>query len=211
MGDCFKKIRNSSALIAGLGGLGSTAAQLLVRMGFGKLILVDPKTIDEPDLNRQILYTRDDLGKKKVEVAKERLESIANVEIEAFDVRIDENFDLPKVDVVIDCLDNFSSRFILERKAWSVGVPMVHGGVKGYGGQVTISYPHKTKTLSDIFGDVDDDPNPSQVFPPTVTLVASIQASEAAKIVCNDEDGSLMNRLLVIDLSINSFDLIYLG
>ena len=211
MGDCFERVRKKSVLVAGLGGLGSTTSQLLVRLGFKKLIIVDPKEVDELDLNRQILYDKKDLGRKKVEVAKEKLERISDVEIVALDKKIDENFELPKVDVVVDCLDNFSSRFVLEKKAFEKGIPLVHGGVKGYGGQVTVIYPHKTKTLSEIFGDLEDDPTPPQVFPPTVVLVASIQASEAVKVICGDEDGSLMNRLLVVDLSINSFDTIYLG
>ena len=209
---CMGRIRKARVMVAGVGGLGSTVAQLLARLDFRNIVLVDPKIVDEPDLNRQILYTREDLGKKKVEVARNRLLSInPHVQIETIDSFIDDDFELPDVDVVVDCLDSFKSRFVLEEKVFRKGIPLVHGGVKGYGGQVTVVKPHETKSLREIFGDVEDDPAPPQVFPPIVTLIGSIQASEVVKLVCGEKEGSLMNRILVVDLSIGSFDVIYLG
>ncbi len=211
LGSCFEKISDSGILIAGVGGLGSTVAELSVRTGFKNIYLVDYKEVDEPDLNRQILYTKKDIGNLKLNSAEKRLKEIADVNIVKINKRIDENFDIPDVDVIIDCLDNFKTRYILEEKAFKKKIPFVHGGVKGYAGQVTVVYPHKTKRLKEIFGEIEDEINPPQVFPAVVTLVGSIQISEAVKIICGNEDGSLMNRLLVVDLSINSFDLIYLS
>lgn len=211
LGDCFERIRNSKILIAGVGGLGSTVAELAVRTGFKDIYLVDYKEVDEPDLNRQILYTKNDIGMKKLDVAEKKLREISDVNITKIRKKINEEFEIPDVDIVIDCLDNFKTRYILEEKAFQRRIPFVHGGVKGYAGQVTVVYPHKTKRLRDIFGEIEDDLNPPQVFPPIVTLVGSIQLSETVKVLCGDEDGSLMNRLLVVDLSINTFDVIYLN
>ena len=209
--ECFEKIRNSKILIAGVGGLGSTVAELAARTGFRDIYLVDYKEVDEPDLNRQILYTKSDIGTKKLDAAEKKLREITDVNVIKIREKIDESFKIPDVDIVVDCLDNFKARYILEEKAFRKRIPFVHGGVKGYAGQVTTIYPHKTKRLKEIFGDIEDDVNPPQIFPAVVTLIGSIQLSEAVKIICGDEDGSLINRLLVVDLSINAFDLIYLS
>ena len=211
LGGCFEKIMNSKILIAGVGGLGSTVAELAVRTGFKEIYLVDYKEVDDPDLNRQILYTEDDVDKHKLDVAEEKLKRISDVNIVKIKEKINEDFEIPDVDIVVDCLDNFKTRYILEEKSFEKRLPFIHGGVKGYAGQVTVVYPHKTKRLREIFGDIEDDSKPPQVFPPVVTLVGSIQLSEAVKIICGDEDGSLMNRLLVADLSTSTFDVIYLG
>ena len=71
-----KKLMESSVLIAGCGGLGTHVAQQLVRLGIGRIYLVDNGIIDAPDLNRQILYYRDDIGRKKGEVIEERINAI---------------------------------------------------------------------------------------------------------------------------------------
>lgn len=211
LGDCLERITNSKILIAGVGGLGSTVSELAVRTGFKEIYLVDYKEVDDPDLNRQILYTKDDVDKHKLDAAEERLKRISDVNIIKIKEKINEDFEIPNVDIVVDCLDNFKTRYILEEKSFEKRLPFIHGGVKGYAGQVTVLYPHKTKRLKEIFGNIEDDLKPPQVFPPVVTLVGSIQLSEAVKIICGDEDGSLMNRLLVIDLSTSTFDVIYLS
>ncbi len=198
VGECLNKIKRSKVMIAGLGRLGLTVSELLIRIGFKDLFLVGCEQAGDPDLDQ--LYTQNGIGKLR-----------SDVSIVKINRRIDESFSLPSADIVVDCLNSFKARYILEERAFKKKIPIVHGGVKGYTGQITVIYPHKTKRLKDIFGDMEDEPQPSQVFPPIVTLVGSIQASEVVKLVCGDEDGSLINRLLVLDLSINSFDLIYLG
>ncbi len=212
LGECFEKVSNSRILIAGVGGLGSTVAELAVRTGFRNIYLADYREVDESDLNGQILYTKKDLGTRKLDAAEKRLKEVVNdVNVIKIDGKIDESFKMPDVDLAIDCLDDLKYSYILEEKSFEKRIPFVHGGVKGYTGQVTVIYPHKTKRLKGIFGKFEDYGNSSQVFPAAVTLVGSIQLSEAVKIICGDEDGSLMNRLLVVDLSINTFDVIYLG
>ena len=205
--ECFKKLANSSALVAGIGGLGSTVAQLLARTGIGTLHLVDFDRVEENNLNRQILYTRQDIGRYKVDVAAKRLKEIVpHIKIVPHRERISPEFALPDVDVVVDCLDNFSDRFVLDMLAEDKNIPLVHGGVARFHGQVTVIKYGETQTIRDIFEEVEDKDKIS-VFPPLVTLVGSIEASEAIKLLC-DLGPSLVGKLLLIDLLANTIDTI---
>lgn len=207
----FEKIRNSKILVAGAGGLGSNALEHLVRLGVGEIYIYDDGILDMPDLNRQILYTPEDLGKEKVFVAKEKLQEInPDVEVHIHNERITESTKLPNVDIIIDCLDNFGSRKILDRKIHEKNIPLIHGGVERFYGQVTDIIPGKTKTLRDILGDVKDTDEIKYVTPYAVSVIASIQVSEAMKLICGDYDNALINKLLIVDLYFNSFDIIEL-
>ncbi len=205
--NCLKKLQRSRVLIAGLGGLGSTVAQLLVRTGIGTLHIVDHDTVEESNLNRQLLYTSKDIGKPKVEIAKKRLAEIsAHTKVMPHKVKIDANFDMPDVDVIVDCLDSFSDRFILDEMAEEADIPLVHGGVARFHGQVTVIRYGLTQTLREIFEAVEDS-GPVPVYPPLVVAVASIQASETVKLLCG-MGTSLSNKLLIVDMLNNTFDVI---
>ncbi|HJD96586.1 ThiF family adenylyltransferase [Mailhella massiliensis] len=120
-------------LIAGCGGLGGTAAELLARMGAGSLILCDPDAFEESNLNRQSFCTEKTLGRPKVEACRAGLLDIAPyMDIEALAVTLDEQ-NLPpllhRVDLVIDCLDSVAKKKMLEKAAWETGIPCVHGAV----------------------------------------------------------------------------------
>ncbi len=213
LGDCFSVVRNSVVFVAGVGGLGCTVSQLLVRLGVKKIYIADCKEVDEPDLNRQILYTKNDLGKFKVEVAYEYLKRIReDIEIIRIKEKLDESFVIPKeVDVVFDCLDNFKTRYVLDELVHQLKIPMIHAGVKEYGGQVTVIFPGKTPKLKDIFPGMVDENEPFQIFPPTVTLAASLQVSEFVKVTCGNLENAFLNKILVFDLLENSFEYIQLG
>jgi molybdopterin/thiamine biosynthesis adenylyltransferase len=207
----FEKIRNSKVLVAGAGGLGSNVLEHLVRLGVGEIYIYDDGILDMPDLNRQILYTPEDLGKEKVFAAKEKLQEInPDVEVHIHNERITENTELPCVDIVIDCFDNFESRKILDKKIHEKNIPLIHGGVERFYGQVTDIIPGKTKTLRDILGDVKDTDEIKPVTPYAVSVIASIQVSEAMKLICGDYDNALINKLLIVDLYFNTFDIIEL-
>ena len=210
LGSCFERIRRASFLVAGLGGLGSYSAEILTRMGAKKLFLVDYKKVDEPDLNRQVLYFAEDVGRSKVEVARDRLLRIrGDVEIEAMEKRIDDSFDLPEgVDVVLDCLDNFESRFVLSRKAWDKKIPLVHAGVKEYSIQITTILPGKTQRLEEVFKGVMDEETP-QVFPPSVAVASALQVSEAVNAICGRPLSA--GKLVIFDLFDLSMDFVKLS
>ncbi len=122
-----KKIELAVVGIVGVGALGSVAAELLVRAGVGELCLIDRDVIEESNLQRQALYTEQDVGKSKAVVAKERLQLInSNVRIDVKAVQLDyKNIDLLKeCDVVLDCTDNLKTRFLIneycrkEKRRW---------------------------------------------------------------------------------------------
>ena len=128
-----ERLKKASVLVAGAGGLGSNVSECLVRLGIGKIYIVDPGKVDPPDLNRQILYTKADLGLPKVLVAKKRLEEkLESCKVIALHQKIDMNFELPEgVDVVVDALDNWKTRFELEEACAKKKVPFVHAGLMG--------------------------------------------------------------------------------
>ncbi len=207
----FDRIQKSKILVCGAGGLGSNVLQLISRIGIGEIYVYDDGILDEPDLNRQILYDTQDIGKKKVVAAREKLSKInPKIKYHFYDERITKDTVLPKVDVVVDCLDNFTSRKILDAKIQRSKTPLIHGGVEGFYGQITTILPGKTKTLNEILSGIKDSKNVKLVAPYTVSLMASIQVSEAIKVILKDYKNALLNKLLIIDLRFNSFDIIEL-
>lgn len=207
------RLKETSVLIAGVGGLGTSVAQQLVRLGVGTLFLVDNGILDAPDLNRQILYTKKDIGKAKVDIAKKNLLQIGlGTEIIKYKTKIAENFDLSdRIDFVIDCLDNFEARYYLDDFVFKKKIPMIHGGIHGLFGQVTTIIPNKTKSLRKIFNNSIPELNEKiPVISSIPSLIASVQVIEFVKIFC-DYPNTLINKILKIDLndySLDIFDLI---
>ncbi|MCS7232895.1 MAG: ThiF family adenylyltransferase [Synergistetes bacterium] len=193
-------LRSASLLVAGAGGLGSTVLELLVRLGIGKIYIVDNGIVDKPDLNRQILYDSKDLGKKKVQAAIEKLSEISKETVldGIFKDINSDDFTLPEdIMGIVDCLDNWKSRFKLENLARERELFLVHGGVKEMYGQITtLMYP-ETPSLREIFGEVKEERN-LQVYPPLVIALASLQVWETVNALLGRP--RLLGKLLVLDL-----------
>ncbi|SHF25049.1 Molybdopterin or thiamine biosynthesis adenylyltransferase [Marinitoga hydrogenitolerans DSM 16785] len=207
----FEKIRESKVLVAGAGGLGCNVLMHLSRLGVGELYIYDDGIVDMPDLNRQILYDIEDLGKTKVFVAKEKLNKInPYIKIHIFNEKITNKTTLPDVNVAIDCFDNFESRKILDKKIHEKKIPLIHGGVERFFGQVTDIIPGKTKTLREILGNIKDSKEIKLVVPYSVSIIASIQVSETMKLIFEDYENMLINKMLIVDLYFNSFEVIEL-
>ncbi len=210
----FQKIQQATIGVIGTGGLGSTVLQLLVRMGFGTIHHWDYAILDAPDLNRQLLYEMSDIGRKKVDAANDRLKQI-NPEIQIFShhERLDKNSNVPKLDLVIDCLDNFKSRFVLDFLFFDKGTAIIHAGVFRYSGQLTSLIPKLTKNYQQTFALSQDieEKEEKEIFPPIVTSLASMQVNEAVKFILNDFDNMFVNKLLLVDLYFNTFDIIKLN
>lgn len=211
----FNKISKASVMVAGAGGLGSTVLTLLVRLGIGTIHFFEFTEIDLPDLNRQLLYNSENIGAGKCGIALENLKKInPNIEIIAHCEKITENTEIPKVDLVFDCLDNFTSRYILDDLIFSKGIPMIHAGVSAYFGQLTVIIPGKTeclrKTIPLDAGKFDKKID-KEIFPPVVTTVASLQVSEGVRYLTGDFKNLLFGKILIIDLLSNSFDIIQLN
>ncbi len=210
--DCQKKISKSAILVAGLGGLGGFVAELLIRAGIGKIHIIDDGIIDEPDLNRQILYTAGDLGKKKIDIGLQRLKSIGlSTEVIPIYGKIDESFKLPDdINGIIDCLDNFKGRYILDELSHKKKIFLIHGAINSWFGQISSIVPGKTKTLKEIFPDIKDSSSIIPVIGFTPAIIASLQVSEAVKLICGIKD-NLMNKILFMDLKNYSIEIIKLS
>lgn len=194
-------LKNSSVLIAGAGGLGSLVLHLLARSGIGTLHLMDDGVVDAPDLNRQILYGAGDIGKKKVDVAREKLEGLGlGTRIFCHFRRITSDEAVPEgIHGIVDCLDNFEGRYILDDWVHEEGIFLVHGGIHGMWGQITSVIPGKTPTLRDIFLNAAGSKETIPVIGPVPAMVASLQAIETIKLLLNQEN-SLANQMLLIHL-----------
>ncbi len=209
----IKKLLSSTVLVAGAGGLGSTVLQLLVRTGVGKIYIVDYGFLDEPDLNRQILYSKEHLGREKVFAAEEVLKKIRDVEVVPMPVAIDEGFSIPEdVDLVVDCLDNFKGKFILGDLCFNYNKPLIHAGIEAFYGQITVIIPGKTPTLREIFNNVVIEERRCllSVIGMTPVILGALEANEAIKYLTGIGE-LLYNKILVVNLLDCSFDIINIG
>jgi len=194
-----KKLKRSKVFIAGLGGLGSPIAIYLASAGVGELRIVDCDAVEISNLNRQILHWERDVGRKKAESAEEKLREMnPDVKVKAFSEMITEEsvFDLiGDSDVIVDAMDNFETRYLLNRAAISKRIPFVHGAVYGFEGRVTTIIPGETPCLRCIYPRA---PQKSK-FPvigtaPGVTGI--IEANEVIKLLTGY--GELLKGILLI-------------
>ncbi len=210
----FRRIRNAKVAVAGCGGLGSTVLQLLARIGFGTIHFWDYGHLDSPDLNRQLLYKPAHLGELKIAVALSELKEI-NPELNYIPhfekISIHSKIDR-KIDLVIDCLDSFASRLVLDKLFFAHGIPIIHGSAFKEKGQITSLIPKKTANYQKTFGleDTPEEEACKTIFPPTVTTTASIQVSEAIKYLNKQYDSMLINKVLTLDMRENKFETISL-
>jgi len=196
-----KKLKKSCVFIAGAGGLGSPVAIYLAAAGVGRLRICDYDTLEISNLNRQILHTHTRIGKYKVLSAKIALKKVnPNVKVEAFDKKMDENNIAELVgdsSVIVDCLDNFPTRYVLNKFAIEKKLPLIHGSIWGWEGRLTnIDFP-KTACLACVF---PDSPPPG-VFPVvgvTPGITGCLQASEVIKTLLGLGE-KLHNKLVVFN------------
>jgi len=209
---------NATVCIVGLGGLGGTVTELLARLGIGALILVDGDFFDDSNLNRQILSTQQLLATPKATAAATRVKAInASVEITARSEFIDPDSArqlINNANVVVDCLDNIKTRFILEDAACDAGIPMVSAAVAGHIGQITTIFPEDTG-LRLIYGEpeatiaVKGAETLLGTPPHTVTMAASLEVSQITKVLLKRKK-ILRNRLLFFDLDQNTLEILRL-
>ena len=205
-------VRNSSILIAGIGGLGCVVSEILVRSGIGKLILVDFDIVNGSDLNRQILYDHNDIGKPKAEIARNKLKAISDhSDIIPLQIKITESnlieFKNHYFNGIADCLDNFESRFALERLLRKDQF-LVHGGVESDFGQITTIIPEKTQRLKDIYPNMKNRDSIIPVIPTTVLTIGSLMAQEILNNILGEP--KLVNEMLIIELADFSFSKVIL-
>ncbi len=205
-----RKITQSKALLCGCGALGSVLANTLARAGVGHLRIVDRDFLELNNLQRQVLYTEADVeaGLPKAIAAAERLREInSQIEIEPVVADVDHTNVLQlaeDMDVLIDGTDNFETRLLLNEASDKLGIPWVYGGCIGAEGQSMTILPGETPCLRSIMSE----PPPPGTSPTCdtagilggiVNVVASIQATEALKILSGNRD-AVSRVLTVIDL-----------
>ena len=140
-----KKLLQAKALLVGAGGLGGTIAQLLARMGLGVLVIADGDSFTEDNLNRHAFSLEENVGGSKVQAARSQILKInAATEVETHEGYVTDKelaFLVQGAGVALDALDNMPSRYSLEKVCKEAKVPLVHGAVAGFSGQVTVIYP----------------------------------------------------------------------
>ena len=139
------KLRKSSVLCIGAGGLGSPCTMYLAAAGIGKLGIIDMDVVDESNIQRQILHGSNDIGTKKIDSAKDTLQEInPYVNLELYDEAFDENnaeIISKNYDIIIDGTDNFPSRYLINDTSVLLGIPYVYGSIFRFEGQVTVFSP----------------------------------------------------------------------
>lgn len=211
------RLLQAKALILGMGGLGGTVAQLLARMGLGSMVIADGDSFSEDNLNRQALAHEKNLGQMKVHAAREDLAKInAVTEITVYEGYVKEE-ELPGlikgVDVAIDALDNLPSRFLLAKACRQEKIPLVHGAVAGFSGQIMVIFP-EDPGLEVIYGDPEKAPEKGVEvelgnLAGIVSAIASLQVQEAIKIITG-LGKPLRHRLFFLDSFSGSAEVISL-
>jgi molybdopterin/thiamine biosynthesis adenylyltransferase len=205
------KLLRSSMGVCGLGGLGGHIVESLARFGVGHLILADGDVFEENNLNRQLLCTEAARGQPKAEAAAERVAAVnSSLEVTAY-IRFVTSGDIPEVfqgaDLVIDALDNVSSRLALEEGCARLRIPLVHGAIAGNSGQVMTIFPGDPGLKALYSGGGEHGVETIEGNPPTTpALVASLQVQEAVKIICGGEP--LRHGFLLIDIASNLYQFI---
>lgn len=201
------RLKQSSALIIGAGGLGVPLTQYLGAAGVGRLGIVDFDVIDETNLQRQVLYGTRDVGRKKLEVAKERVEQInPNVDVQTYETRLtsDNALEILKgYDVIIDGTDNFPTRYLVNDASVLLKKPNVYGSIFRFEGQASVFDAQKGPCYRCLYAE----PPPPGLVPSCAEggvlgvlpgIIGSIQAIEAIKVLLGKGD-TLVGRLLVFD------------
>jgi molybdopterin/thiamine biosynthesis adenylyltransferase/rhodanese-related sulfurtransferase len=207
------KLLQSKVLLIGAGGLGSPAALYLAAAGVGTLGIVDNDVVDASNLQRQILHNLLTLGRPKVESAREALAALnPDAKVVAYDERltVDNVIEIMKgYDVVVDGGDNFPTRYLVNDASLHLRVPVVHGSIFRFDGQVTVFDPYHGPCYRCLF----PEPPPPELAPSCAEagvlgvlpgVIGSIQATEAIKLLLGIGE-SLVGRLLTYDALTQEF------
>ena len=203
------ELSKSRVAVVGAGGLGGSVVVLLARLGIGQLVVVDYDIFDETNLNRQALSNVNSLGKSKSGEAVELVCSVnPGVRVLSYQEKLDSSnaFEiLTGSDVVVDALDNIPDRFVLERVCKDLRIPLVHGALAGFEGQIMTIFPGDPG-LKHLYGNEsagsDRSKSPESVLgvpAPTPSLISTLQVMEVLKILLK-RGKVFRNMMLHVDL-----------
>jgi molybdopterin/thiamine biosynthesis adenylyltransferase len=196
-----ERLKKAHIFIAGAGGLGSPVSMYLAVAGVGTLTIVDMDVVAGSNLNRQILHYDRDIGRKKTVSAEEKLRELnPDIIIHAIDVKIDESNAkklVLRADGIVDAMDNYPTRYLLNDVAIAQQIPFFHGGIRGFYGQATTIIPGTTPCLKCIFPKAP----PEEEFPvvgATAGIIGTVQSNDVIKYLTGIGD-LLTNRLFIWD------------
>ncbi|NKC00069.1 MAG: molybdopterin-synthase adenylyltransferase MoeB [Pseudomonadales bacterium] len=202
-----EQLISATALIIGLGGLGSPASLYLASAGIGHLILCDDDEVDLSNLQRQIVHTTSRIGMNKAESARRQLLEInPNCRVTTIDHRPNESeLDslISQATVVLDCTDNFGSRFAINAACWQANTPLVSGAGIRWEGQVAVFDPRQDSApcYNCLYDEEDDSAlncSENGVIAPLVGIIGACQALEAIKVVTGVGE-NLVGKILYFD------------
>jgi molybdopterin/thiamine biosynthesis adenylyltransferase/rhodanese-related sulfurtransferase len=210
-----QRLLESRVLLIGAGGLGSPASLYLAAAGVGTLGIIDADVVDDSNLQRQIVHSTERLGEPKVDSARRTIEALnPDVEVVTFQARLtSENVEQVLArgwDVIVDGTDNFPTRYLVNDASVWHGIPVVHGSIYRFEGQVTVFDPANGPCYRCLY----PSPPPPELAPSCAEggvlgvlpgIVGSLQASEALKLVL-DVGETLAGRLLLFDALHTTFD-----
>ena len=209
------KLLDSKVLLVGAGGLGSPASLYLAAAGVGRIGIVDADVVDESNLQRQIVHSTESLGEPKVESARRAIEALnPDVEVVSYKERLtSENIERILADgwdVIVDGADNFPTRYLVNDASVWHDIPVVHGSIYRFEGQVTVFKPHEGPCYRCLF----PTPPPPELAPSCAEggvlgvlpgVIGALQASEALKLALGIGE-PLIGRLLLFDALAATFD-----
>ena len=210
-----QKLLDAKVLLLGAGGLGSPAALYLAAAGVGTIGIVDGDTVDASNLQRQIVHSTARLGAPKVESARESLEALnPDVKVVTYQERLTSD-NVERIladgwDLIVDGADNFPTRYLVNDASVWHRIPVVHGSIFRFEGQVTVFKPYEGPCYRCLF----PQPPPPELAPSCAEggvlgvlpgIVGSLQASEALKLLLGIGE-SLAGRLLLFDALYTTFD-----
>lgn len=216
-----EKLKNAKMLVIGAGGLGCPALQYLAATGIGKIGIVDFDKVEGSNLQRQVLYSAEDIGKLKAEVAVSKLyEQNPFVKFNSYAIRLDNENALNIIsgyDVIIDGTDNFATRYLVNDACVLMNKPLIYGAIHKFEGQVSVlNYTDKSGKQGPTYRCLfptppkpGTTPNCSEVGVLGILpgIIGTLQATEAIKIICGIGE-PLSGRLLLFDaLSMNFMEL----
>ena len=204
-----RKLKAAHVVVAGIGGLGSPASSYLAAVGVGHLTIIDSQMVELSNLNRQVLHWEPDVGRLKVESATEKLKALnSNIKVDAiFEQITSENVDrlIKGADVVVDGMDNYPTRYLLNEACVRNRFPFIHGAIEGLVGQLMTILPGEGPCLKCA---IPKEPPKKPLFPvlgATPGVIGCLQAMEAIKLITG-VGKPLVGRMLIFNGMDMTFD-----
>jgi len=204
-------LKQSSVLVIGAGGLGSAVIPSLAASGVGHLGIAEFDIVTASNLQRQLLYTPEEIGQKKIQIASARVKQLnPEIALSTYDKRLDESNAVKLLEpyqLIVDCTDNFRTRYLINDTCSELNKSLVYGSIGDYDGMVTLLHHQKKINLRDIFPKPPENPVETGIIPTLPLIVGSLQANEVIKTLTGAGD-NLDGKLLTINVLTNNVQLL---